>query len=360
MTEEYLIPIAKPKLPTFDQLEPLIRKIDFNRHYTNAGPIVNAYERTLASFFEIPEDRVVTMSNATLALQACVQTSKIETWVTQNFTFAASGLAILQAGKKLILCEVDPSTWQLDTSEFKKIPGWQNLGLMPVLPFGSELDILQFSEFEEVVFDAAASLGAPNESIKNITQSWKVVFSLHATKVLPSGEGAFVICGSAETADKLRAWANFGFNKERTSESIGTNAKMSEYSAAVGLTSFNLQKQEKLEWETVNNFAKKIDSETGWGSFVGTLNGFRPYWISQFPNLLTRNKYENELKQHGIQSRRWWSAPLSNMPVFSSCKKYGPETSQDLANRTLGLPMYRDLSPVEFERIKKILNKVLD
>ena len=303
MTEEYLIPIAKPKLPTFDQLEPLIRKIDFNRHYTNAGPIVNAYERTLASFFEIPEDRVVTMSNATLALQACVQTSKIETWVTH---------------------------------------------------------ILQFSEFEEVVFDAAASLGAPNESIKNIPQSWKVVFSLHATKVLPSGEGAFVICGSAETADKLRAWANFGFNKERTSESIGTNAKMSEYSAAVGLTSFNLQKQEKLEWETVNNFAKKIDSETGWGSFVGTLNGFRPYWISQFPNLLTRNKYENELKQHGIQSRRWWSVPLSNMPVFSSCKKYGPETSQDLANRTLGLPMYRDLSPVEFERIKKILNKVLD
>ena len=87
------------------------------------------------------------------------------------------------------------------------------------------------------IIDGAASLGSI-ETLKNLPETSNLVFSLHATKYLGSGEGGLVVTGTKEIADELRSWSNFGFQGSRQSMTQGTNAKMSEIQAAGSIITY--------------------------------------------------------------------------------------------------------------------------
>lgn len=89
----------------------------------------------------------------------------------------------------------------------------KNVGIIPVMPFGSPVNIEDYLNWDCVVIDAAASLGSTLENVEKLKPDHFIVYSLHATKVLGAGEGSIVVCGSEDNAKKLCAWANFGFTE---------------------------------------------------------------------------------------------------------------------------------------------------
>ena len=345
-----MIPVLKPKLPTLTQVSTYIQRMDESNIYTNFGPLASELEERYARKFGIEVNRVVSFTNATLAIQGCIAISSATRWLCPDFTFAATAHAILQAGKYLYLGDVSEVDWKLN---LKSIDFYEsNLGIVPVMPFGAPVNLGDYISWSNVVIDAAASLGSTITGLNEMSDQHFVVYSLHATKVLGAGEGSLVICGSKDAAQELRSWSNFGFFGSRNSRRIGTNAKMSEVSAAYGLASLDNYADEASEWNESLMIKNQLLGQVQGLNFSDTYPGFRPYWIYDC-NDTDAIKLQSHLAAKNIDSRFWWTSTISSMPAFQGeFKSNGiSEVAQALATRLLGLPMWRGISKNQLQSI---------
>ena len=348
----------KPKLATFDEVAPFLKRIDQSHVYSNRGPLVRELEETYSRYLKVDKQLVVALSNATQAIQGLVSISRKNDWVVPDYTFSATGLAVLNANKNLCICDVNLVDWKIDINLITEKQ--KSFGIIPVMPFGAAIDFEPYKGFEDVIIDAAASLGSIPPTFSEMQNSWAVVYSLHATKVLGAGEGAIIVCGNLDQANSLRAWSNFGFMSDRTSEIQGANAKMSEVSAAYGLYSIQNIEIEKADWLESQEFVASITGNCVWGTFVNSKPQFHPYWIAGFNDVIQRNEIANVLEQKGIQCRNWWAKPLSAQKAFSECTVLGDAgVSTQLSNMHLGLPMFRGLRREHVLEVHNSINKVL-
>jgi dTDP-4-amino-4,6-dideoxygalactose transaminase len=349
----------RPSLPKFSDVEPLLRSIDISRIYSNHGPLVTELESEYAKYFGIHPELVVAVGNATLALQGLVEILDVNNWYAPDYTFAATGLAIIKAAKNLHLCDVDLVSWKLDLSELDVDS--DSIGVMPVMPFGAEIDLNDYVSFKNVVIDAAASLGRTPPDISKMPTGWSIVFSLHATKVLGAGEGSIVVCGNRELAENLRAWINFGFKNERISSLSGTNAKLSEFNAAYGLVSLRNFTQERDKWLEVQKWITDFMKNRSWSTFVNQEPAFQPYWIANFENEKNRSVIAAALTEVRIQSREWWARPLSKQPAFEKYSvKKSLSNSSYLASAHLGLPVYSEINREDIQLIIQTIDNAIE
>ena len=353
------IPIMKPMLGTFEEVAPYLKRIDQTKIYSNRGPLVCELEEAYSEYLSTNRNLVVALANATLAIQGLVEISKNNNWIVPDYTFSATGLAVLKANRNLLICDVNLHDWKIDLD---LINGeHKSYGIIPVMPFGATVDFNPYMNFEDVIIDAAASLGAFPPNFRKMKKGWAVVYSLHATKVLGAGEGAIVVCGSDSQAEQLRAWSNFGFSSNRISEIQGTNAKMSEVNAAYGLHSINNVERERCDWYESQSNVTSQTKDYEWATSVNSTQLFQPYWIAKFSSTLEKTKVVNALEESGIQSRSWWVKPLSAQKPFSECVVLGSKgVSEKLSGEHLGLPMFRGLSLHQVVEVSDKINVVAE
>lgn len=339
------IPVMRPRLPTTDAVAPYLRRIDEVRVYSNCGPLVQELERRYAERLGVGADQVVTCSNATLAIQGAVAVSPATTFHCPSWTFAATPSAVVAAGAGLEFHDVRSSDWTIDAPS----PSVGH-GVIPVAPFGAQLDLGRWLDWDEAVIDAAASGGAELD-LSGILSGWAVVISLHATKVLGAGEGGIAVFGDPERAERFRSYATLGFQGARVSDFAGTNAKMPEAVAAYALAALDDWDRERHEWAHARALVSAAERELGIGSICSSYEGANPYWIVDFGDAERMHRAEESLAAAGIMSRRWWPMPCSMMKAFATYTEVSVPISERLATSTLGLPFFRDLTSVEVARI---------
>ena len=347
------IPVMRPLLAPLDHVYGYLSQVYSNGVYTNNGPLINKLEERYADYLHVDPQLVVASSSATLALEGAVRLSKANIFNVPSYTFSAPALAVLNAGKKIVFNDIDPNKWQMDVSA---IPNTYEQGLMYVLPFGSEIIDSKVYEFENVIIDAAASLGNRNLDLSRIKPNWVFVFSLHATKVLGIGEGGISVFGSPAAAQEYRAWINFGFSGNRNSDFSGTNAKMSEISAAFGLSSLDLIETEFSDWQQARDLTNSIEADLRLKSFSRRQPGANPYWIVDFESPERKIEVIQKLSFAGIQSRDWWSQGCHKMTIFNEFTQglTFPNTDE-ISDQTLGLPFFRGLSEAHRDSIYECL-----
>lgn len=353
------IPVMRPRLASFEEVAPLLRRMDQSHIYSNRGPLVLELEEEYSQYLKVEKELVVALSNATQAIQGLISISKNDDWVVPDYTFSATGLAVLNANRRLLLCDVSAIDWKLDTDVIEKEHA--AFGIVPVMPFGSEINFEPYKNFEDVIIDAAASLGSVPPNFNKMRDSWAVVYSLHATKVLSAGEGAIVVCGNHAQADSLRAWSNFGFSSGRASEIQGTNAKMSEMNAAYGLVSIRKINFERSNWLESQQMVSDYSRGRSWFTRVNHYPSFQPYWIADFETEKKRQYIEEVLNNFGVQSRCWWSKPLSKQNGFKANTTVigSVNNSDSLASRHLGLPMFLGLGEKDIRFIIDTIDESL-
>ncbi len=352
------IPVMKPKLATFEEVAPFLKRIDQSNIYSNHGPLVCELEEAYSKYLNVNKDLIVALANATQAIQGLVSISVNTDWIVPDYTFSATGLAVLNANRNLHICDVKLNDWKIDINLISE--KHRSFGIIPVMPFGSHIDFDPYADFDDVIIDAAASLGAVPPTFSKMRNSWAVVYSLHATKVLGAGEGAIVVCGNRDQANLLRAWSNFGFSANRISEIQGTNAKMSEFNAAYGLASFAKLEEERDKWLDSQTVVANLADGRPWTTWVNLEPAFQPYWIGDFGNLMIRDVIEVALRKFGIESRRWWAEPLSQQPAFKTSQEISMfKNAKTLASAHLGLPMYPGLTHGDIQLIISVIDEAL-
>ena len=349
------LPIMKPSLPTYEKYEPYLRLIDDSQTYSNRGPLVRLLENRYAEKLGISNSSLVVLcSNATLAIQGFLQISDAETWRVPSFTFAATVHAAIQSAKKVVLEDIDPMTWMISPTV---ITDSKTEGVVPVLPFGSAFHPDDFKHIDHLLVDAAASIGGASAWVNDLKESWAAVFSLHATKSFGIGEGGLIVFGSKDMANAFRSWINFGFSGSRDAQRLGTNAKMSEFQAAVGLAVMDSWDIEEAEWKNVRSLTDEISENLGLGQFdiipKGTLS---PYWVISHSDNEVISRIQVACLENMVETRKWWGEGCHRMPAFTQMSGKLFQNTDALTQAYLGIPFFRSLNEIELLRIKRVLS----
>ncbi len=210
---------------------------------TNHGELVLQFEKELQA--ELGVKHCIAMCNGTVALEIAIRALGLTGEVIiPSLTFVATAHALQWQGITPVFCDVDPATRCIDPNEIERHITPRTTGILGVHVYGhgcdtDALQALADSNDLKLMFDAAHAFGnmCNGKKIGNFGEC--EVFSFHATKFFNSFEGGAVATNNGELAEKIRFMQNFGFADMDRVEHVGTNGKMTEVCAAMGLA--NLQ-----------------------------------------------------------------------------------------------------------------------
>lgn len=355
------VPVARPRLPSADEILPYLRAVDSARVYSNHGPLARRLEARLAQHFGLPGECVALLANATLGLALALGAVGAEPGrrcLMPAWTFVATAHAGCLAGLQPGLADVGRD-WALDPAEAAVIAARDpSIGaVMPVMPFGRPLDPAPWDALADsglpVVIDAAAGFDAltPGRA--------PAVVSLHATKVLGIGEGAFAISTDPAVIERIRWRAQFGFPGRRESVGPGTNAKLSEYGAAVGLAALDRWPEDRADWmRAAASYRAALAAVPG----VRMQDGLGTAWVSStlvvaLPPGIAADAVSARLAASGIDSRAWWGQGIHRHAAFADLSGPALPVTEHLARTTIGLPFHPDLTEGEIARVAAALGR---
>ena len=351
-----LYPVMKADLDLVPGLDSYIKEIQESRTYSNFGSQVTRLEQEYSVFFGVPQDQVVSASNATVALTGAMLVLNSDSWLVPSWTFVATAHAAQSSNKVFSFGDVNNDSWVLKPNGKSS-----RTGAVVTAPFGAKITIgKEWSEFDSILVDAAAAIAEAPIISKELDLPWAVVYSLHATKILGVGEGSIVVFSSPELASAFRSWSNFGFSGSRNSMIGGTNAKMSEIHGAIGRHRLVGWEIERQEWLKARNLVHKIGSELGINPMFSHEDWISPYWVVRFDSKEVKEEVRDSLRVAGFDTRDWWEAGCHTMPAFSGIPAFETlDNSDALAETTLGLPFGRKIDAQTVDDISKVIKRFL-
>jgi dTDP-4-amino-4,6-dideoxygalactose transaminase len=223
---------------------------------SNGGPFVQELEQRIAS--EVGVKHCIAMCNATVALEIAIRALQLSGEViVPSFTFVATAHALQWQEITPVFCDIKLDTHNIDPAKVRDLITPRTTGILGVHLWGRpcDIDALQriADEFHlKLLFDAAHAFGCSYSGRKIGGFGDAEVFSFHATKFVNSGEGGAVVTNDDGLAGRIRLMKNFGFANYDNVVYIGTNGKMNEVCAAMGLT--NLEDMETFVARNKSNF----------------------------------------------------------------------------------------------------------
>lgn len=209
---------------------------------TNNGPLVQAFEEKVKQFLGVKH--CVAMCNGTIALEIAIRALGLTGEViVPSYTFIATAHALQWQGITPVFADIDPNTHNLDPEAVRRMITPRTTGIIGVHLWGraAPVEALQAIADEhslQLMFDAAHAFGCSygGKMIGNFGRA--EVLSFHATKFFNTLEGGAVVTNDDDLAEVMRLMRNFGFSGYDNVIHAGTNGKMVEVCAAMGLTNF--------------------------------------------------------------------------------------------------------------------------
>jgi len=373
MTAQDFVYVCRPQLPDAEAIVAYIRGIDARRHYTNRGPLVALLEQRLAAALGRPDHTVRSTASGTSALEVAILAHaglarpERPLALIPSFTFAATGLAVERCGYRAHFVDVDPEDWCVDAAALTQHPLIGQAGLVvSVAPYGvlpdmAALETLQDATGVPVVVDAAAAFEALLDRPETISAKLPMALSFHATKTFSTGEGGGIVWDDPAGQDRSVQIANFGFFRSRECKLAGTNAKMSEYHAAIGLAMLDTFPARRRDYAAVTaqyHAAQAAFLPQGRLHLPPRLSSAYALWEAADPHMLMR--VETALSEAGIETRHWYEAGLQAQLHFAGAGRAPLPVTDRLGAQLLGLPMGHDLPLADTERMMQVMQGALD
>lgn len=347
--------VTRPYLPPLVDFKKGCEEIWANQWLTNNGPMLQRFERRLADYFRVPVGNLALFNNGTLALELGYYAMGLAGGdvITTPFTFVATSHALKRIGATPVFADVDPHSLCLSPEAAERLITSRTKAIVPVHVYGNVCDIAGFERLSEkygipVIYDAAHAFGVERDGRTIGMDGAMSMFSLHPTKLFHSCEGGVLVFKDAGLKSRLQQLRNFAIQSETTCVDVGSNAKMNELQALMGLLC--LDKIEDLL------ASRKQISDVYAAAFAGTdvqylgLSANHAYCPVLFKDKATREKVYHELKERcNVFSRRYFYPLLTDFPPYIYAKGTCP-VAQDAASRVLTLPTYFGL-PLETVRI---------
>ena len=218
------------------------------RWLSNNGPIVQEFERAIESYLGVKH--CICVCNATIGLEIAIRALNLHGEViVPSYTFIATAHALQWQEIAPVFADIDPATHNLDPAQIERHITPRTTGILATHVWGRPCAVEALAVIAErhglkLLFDAAHAFGCSHQGQMIGGFGLVEVFSFHATKFLNSFEGGAITTNDDEVAQMIRRMVSFGFSGYDKVIHLGTNGKMTEVCAAMGLT--NLEGIEDL------------------------------------------------------------------------------------------------------------------
>lgn len=235
--------VGRPNIAAREAFLERVNQILDNQWLTNNGPVVQEFERRIAQHLGVKH--CVAMCNGTIALEIAIRALGLEGEViVPSWTFVATAHALYWQGITPVFADIDPDTHNLDPAAVRRMITPRTSGIIGVHLWGraAPVDALQAIADEhglKLMFDAAHAFGSTYKGATIGRFGACEVLSFHATKAFNTMEGGAVVTNDDDLAEKMRLIRNFGFAGYDDVVHPGTNGKMIEVCAAMGLSNLD-------------------------------------------------------------------------------------------------------------------------
>jgi dTDP-4-amino-4,6-dideoxygalactose transaminase len=235
--------VGRPNLGEKGQLIRYVHAIYDNSWLTNNGPLVRELESKISSLLGVAH--CVAICNGTVALEIAIRALGLSGEViVPSYTFVATAHALSWQSITPVFADIDPQTHNLDPESVKNAITPRTSGIIGVHLWGRPAPIIDLQRIADdhglaLMFDAAHAFNCSYDGRKIGGFGRCEVLSFHATKVFNTFEGGAVLTNDEELANAVRLMRNFGFNGYDNVIHPGTNGKMSEMHAAMGLVNLD-------------------------------------------------------------------------------------------------------------------------
>lgn len=355
-------------MPPFQEYTEAISGLWDSRWLTNAGSLHRELAEKLKEKLEAPN--LALFSNGHMALELGLQALELKGEViTTPFTFASTTQAIVRNGLTPVFCDIDPVRLTIDTKKIERLITPYTSAIVAVHVYGIPCDVEAISMIAKkyglkVIYDAAHAFGVRYLGKGISSYGDYTMFSFHATKVFHTVEGGGGVFDSSILHDKLLHLRDFGLN-DGNADFVGTNAKLSEFHAAMGLCNLHhvdeeIKKREKI----VQKYNERLVNVEGIQLFpqIDRLQRNFSYYPIIFHDKFGKNRDQvlEELKKREIYARKYFYPLTSNFHCFSG--RFAQEKTpiaENISNRILCLPLYADLTEAEVNKIcDTLLHKI--
>ncbi|MDP2761874.1 MAG: DegT/DnrJ/EryC1/StrS family aminotransferase [Sideroxyarcus sp.] len=231
--------VGRPNIGSRDAFMKLAGEMFDRRWLSNNGPLVQEFEQRVAAYHGVRH--CVAMCNGTIALEIAIRALKLEGEViVPSYTFIATAHALSWQAITPVFADIDPFTHCLDPDAVRRMITPCTTGIIGVHLWGRAASVEELQQIADehglaLMFDAAHAFGCSHggRMIGNFGRC--EVLSFHATKFFNTFEGGAVVTNDDELAETMRLMRNFGFSGFDNVIHMGTNGKMIEVAAAMGL-----------------------------------------------------------------------------------------------------------------------------
>jgi dTDP-4-amino-4,6-dideoxygalactose transaminase len=357
-----LIPVTKAYLPNKEKYQAYVDRIYDSGWLTNSGTLLQELEKRLAEYLGVKH--LICVANGSLALQLAYKVLDLKGEViTTPFSFVATTSTLAWEGLKPIFADINPRTYNLDPQNIEKLITKETSAIVPVHVFGNPCEVEKIQEIAskhnlKVVYDAAHAFGVKYKEESVLNYGDISTLSFHATKLFHTIEGGAVVTNNDEIARKVRLLINFGVSDSATIESIGSNAKMNEVEAAMGLCNLdeieNIHTKRSKIWSKYQKELMGLVKFQKWNKFSKNNYAYAPILFDSEEQLIY---IEKKLNQNNIFPRRYFYPSLDTLNFLSTNQKC--TFSRDISRKILCLPLYAGLDNIEQKNIINYLKNIV-
>ncbi|KOV71430.1 hypothetical protein ADL00_07610 [Streptomyces sp. AS58] len=360
------IRVGTPNVPAKDRYLELVGEAIDRRWLSNLGPLVRRFE-ALAAERTLRAHNTAT-NNATTALQVAVKACGVTGEVIMpSFTFVASAHAMDWIGLTPVFADVDPETGTLDPRSVAKAVSPRTGGILGVHIWGNLCDTAGLDDVAReagvpLVFDSAQAFGCL--PLRPAPAGAAEVFSFHATKILNCFEGGLVATDSAEVHARVRSMHNFGFDETMDVVGPGTNAKMNESSAAMGIASVehldDMLKVYRALYARYRTGLADVPGVSLMAAPEGQTHNHQYVVVRVDPEAagLDRDRLMAVLDAENVRTKKYFSPGCHTMPPYRRETVHTPvdlSVTETLTERVLALPTGLSVTPDDVDRICDVI-----
>ncbi len=359
-----MLHVGAPNVGDRAYFDRLVREIFDRRWFTNDGCVVRELERRIKQFLGVKHCFVV--CNATVGLQLAFHALELTGEViVPAFTFVATPHAALWEGLTPVFADVDPQTHTICPESVRSLLTNKTSAIIGVHLWGNPCDDESIQQIARerglaVVYDSAHAFGCrgPDGMVGNFGNC--EVFSFHATKFFNTFEGGAITTNDDQLAERISLMRNFGFAGMDEVVHLGTNAKLPEICAAMGLSVFACLDQ-LIEHNRYNHGLYR--------AHLGEINGLRLLDFEHLPQCnwqyvvleidedrfgVSRDSLMQRLHGEGVRARRYFYPGCHRMEPYRSMTRNQslmlPNTDR-LCRRVLCLPTGSAIEDADVERV---------
>lgn len=370
------LPLARSVPPDLALLATSFERIVAEGRYSNFGPLHRDYTQALGSLLSCADSPVL-FANATVALSTALRALRVTgEVVTTPFSFAASAHAIDWAGAQPVFADIDPVTLTLEPDRVESAITPKTTAILAVHIYGHPCDHASLHAIAArhglpLIYDAAHAFGTCIDGEPIHRWGDATIYSLHASKLTHCGEGGVLVAADASLRAVCASMQNFGIADESTVALCGSNGKLSEASAALGLAVLpGVVAEHSRRRALRERYRRKLASIPGVTIYElpGGVTQSEQYLVvrlcgdSHRPPSAERDAAFHLLREHRILARRYFHPLCSDFPHYrhlASAARSNLPVSVRAADEMLCLPLHGGVSEQAVDDIAFLISQAI-